>query len=247
MNSFNGNPPDVPEEDLLEHCLYLDAVGVYWDPDTDNAYDDAGDLIGNFVECFGDEARAIDPEAFGIMDENEFEELQDIMFRFIRHKIEYKECSDYDDPQCMAALADAIMEEENLNHDTIKLVISYDDVNNKLDIRGYHPLIGPVWSETTGEVWFPADYVKFSNTVLDMNHHCEVIHNLTHGCHQCWRSLSFDPTQEIADEYACDEDLVDDIMVAQREKEIKGYAPIQPDCPVCWGVGIDAFGGMDSL
>ena len=247
MNSFNGGPPDGPDEDILEHCLYLDAVGVFWDPDTDDAYSEDGELIGNFVECFGDEARAVDPEAFGILDENEFEELEDILFRFIRHKAEYKECETYDEPQCMAALSDAIMEEENLSHDVMKLVISYDDVNNKLDLRGYHPIIGPVWSETTSEIWFPTDYVQFSNAVLDISHHCEVIRLLTHGCHMCWRSFNVDPTQEIADEHGCDEDLVIDLREAQRENEIKGHGPIQPDCPVCLGVGIDAFGGIDTM
>lgn len=253
MNSFNGAPPMGPPDDdetldyILDNYLYLDAVGVYWDPDTDNAYDDNGNLLGNFVELFGDDARALDPESFGIMDENEYEDLDDILFRFIRHTAEYKECETYDEPQCMAALADAAMDEENLDADLMRLVISYDDVTNSLNLRGYHPLIGPVWSEVSKQVCFPSDYVEFSNAILDIHHHCEIIRNLTHGCPQCWQSFNMDPLQEIAEEYSCEEELVEDLREAQRDGEIKGYGAIQPDCPVCCGVGIDAFGGMDTL
>lgn len=249
MNSFYK--PDPPYEDIGEdfedHLMWLDNCGVWYDMTTEDAYDESFELIGNFKEAFGDDARGLDPEAFGIMDENEFEDIQDLMFRFIRHTREYTDSSCSTEPQCLAALSEAILEEESLTSDVIKLNIEYNESKDFLFIRGYHPNIGPVWSETNATISFPTDYVVFSNAVLDIYHHCETVQALSHGCAHCWASFNVNPVEEIAEEYSCEFELVEDLLYASREKEIKGYGPIQPDCPVCYGTGVDSMGGWDTL
>lgn len=250
MNSLykdSTHPDEDIGEDYADHCIWLDNCGVWYDPDTEDAFDESWTPIGNFKDAFGDYATAMDPEAFGIMDENEFTDLHDLMFRFIRHKREYDESENVEEPQCMAALADAILEEEGLSTDVVKIIIEYDERKDCLFIRGYHPNIGPVWSETNATLTFPTDYVQFSNAILDMHHHCEIVQSLTHGCAHCWASFNVDPIDEIAEEYSCDFELVDDLLYAIENKEVKGYGPVQPDCPVCFGSGIDSMGGWETL
>ena len=259
MNTFyndDGGYPGEDEDDFWDDDLvFIASCGCYYNTDTKEAVDTEMNVLGQFVDIWGDYPEAFDPEAFGIMDENEWEDIHELAFRFIRLTEAFKECESYDEAPCMAAIADSIMEEEGLNSDILKLSISYEEVRvpkngtyivvGQLTLRGCHPKIGPVWSSKSEEILFPTDFVEFSNAVLDLNHHCETVQNLTHGCPHCWRTL--DPTEEIAEEYGCDYELVEDLLYATDNGELPGYGAIQPDCPVCMGIGIDTVGGWDSL
>lgn len=261
MNTFENRVGGYPGEDEDGHwddCLiFIPSCGCYYHMETEESIDAEMNVMGKFLDVWGDYPEAFEPEAFGIMDENEFEDIGDLAFRFIRLNEAFKECESFDEAPCMSAIADSIMEEEGLNSDILKLSLSYGEVRiirhgsyqtvGQLTLRGCHPKIGPVWSSKSVEILFPTDFVEFSNAVLDLNHHCDTVQILTHGCPHCWRRLAVDPTEEIAEEYGCDYELVEDLVYATNSGELPGYGAVQPDCPVCMGIGIDTMGGWESL